>query len=194
MGLMVSAFVERYAEDGWHEERALRAALEMDFVNVVRKKRSLVNRGIPNDVSTGVEEGLSELGEEFASESWATLEELLRLPLEGMVEERRLLGPHLWRQYREKARRMGSEVNEKTPALLERFGARLVSNEEMDAYVQSPACEAETRGVTDGQCKVFTILAHSRSLADQVGFAPTLDAMRMLGTPDSVRVVWTIGP
>ncbi len=113
MGFMVRAFVERYADDGWHEERGLRAALEMDFVDVLRKKRSLMNRGIPNDVSTGVEEGLSELGEEFGSESWATLEELLRLPLEGVVEERRLLGPHLWRQYREKGTANGSEVNEK---------------------------------------------------------------------------------
>ncbi len=64
----------------------------------------------------------------------------------------------------------------------------------MDAYLQSPACEAETRGVTDGQCKVFTVLAVSRRLADQVGFASTLDGMRKLGTPDCVRVVWTIGP
>ncbi|MDB4939049.1 MAG: hypothetical protein JWP87_6021 [Labilithrix sp.] len=39
MGFMVSAFVERYADDGWREERGLRAALEMDFVNVLRKKR-----------------------------------------------------------------------------------------------------------------------------------------------------------
>jgi hypothetical protein len=197
MGNLVRVFVERLVDDAWREERALRAPMEMDFVDVLRKKRSLMKRGMPHDASSELEEALGDLGDEFGEISWATLTELRKLPFEEMISERRLLGPIFWRERRERgagAPLRGSYADDGTPALLEHFGARLVSNEEMDRYVESDAFADETRGLTDGECKLFTILEVSRSVADDVGFAATLRAMRDLGSSGDVRVVWAIGP
>jgi hypothetical protein len=197
MGNLVELFVEHLVDGAWREERPLRTPMEMDFIEVLRKKRSLIQRGMPHDVSPEVEEALGDLGEEFEDMSWATLGELRKLPFEEVIPERRLLGPVFWRERRERgaaAPLRGSCVDDGTPALLERFGARLVSNEHMDRYVESDAFTNETRGLTDGECKLFTILEVSRSLADTVGFAPTLRAMRNLGSPDAVRMLWAIGP
>jgi hypothetical protein len=197
MGNLVELFVEHRVDEEWCEKRPLRTPMEMDFVNAVRKKRSLMRRGMPHDVSPEVEEALGDLGEEFEDISWATLAELRKLPFEQAITERRLLGPIFWRERREwgsAAPLRGSHVHDGTVALLERLGARLVSNELMDRYVESDAFAQETRGLTDGECKLFTILEVSRSLADVVGFASTLRAMQELGSPDAVRVVWAIGP
>lgn len=196
MGAMVAVFVERYAGDAWREEPRLRASVEMDFVRVLRRKKPLVNRGIPNDASPELEAALSELGEEFGEESWATLEELAKLPWGEVIHEKRLLGPILWRQRRESGGTIvrGSLVNDGTPALLEKFGARLVSNAEMDAYLDSEAFARETKGLTDGQCKLFTTVDLTRTLAEEVGFDDMRAEMSALGDPDSVRLIWTIGP
>ena len=137
MGNLVELFVERLVDNGWREERPLRTPMEMDFVEVLRKKRSLMKRGMPHDVSPELEEALGDLGDgELENISWATLAELRKLPFEEVITERRLFGPILWRERRERgsaAPLRGSHVDDDgTPALLERFGARLVSNEHMD--------------------------------------------------------------
>jgi hypothetical protein len=197
MGVRVAIFVERFADDTWHEERALRGWLDSGFRDVLRKKRSLVTRGVPHNVSASVEEALGELGDDFGDASFVTLRDFQKLPLDTRVEERRLLGPIFWKERQamgENAPTRGSLFHERTLTILASLGARLVSNEEMDRYVDSDAFNRETRGLTDGECKLFTVLELLRTVAEEIGVAGILKSTAALGPPDDVRLIWSIEP
>jgi len=197
MGTNVAVFVERFADDAWHEERALRGWFDSGFADVLRKKRSLVARGVPHNLSVSVEEALGDLGEDFGDASFATLREFRKLPLETRVEERRLLGPIFWREWRamgQSGPTRGSLFGDGTMAILASLGARLVTNEEMDHYVEGAAFDRDTRGLTDGECKLFTVLELSRKVAEEIGVADVLTSMAALGAPDDVRLIWSIEP
>jgi len=195
MGTPVYTFVEHRAVESWVEVPRLRKMLDGDVLDLLRGqmggKRVPMHRGFPHDGSGSLEAAIGDLGDEVSRCSWATLGELGRLPLDEARERQQLVGPLFYQDYERHGLVRGTAWTEGLRERLDRFGARLVSNAEMEDYIAERP--QDFAGITDGEAKVFTVLALRETPAQAIGLDDTLDAMRGLGEPEGVRLIWIVG-